>query len=68
MGQFIGGGGIEILFNIGSIFFFNIHWWAFIRGSIFLGNWLEKSAFFFLSSKLGNGPLLEHGHLIEIFW
>ena len=30
----------------------------------FWGNLVEKSAF--LASKLGNGPLLEHGPLIEI--
>ena len=42
---------------------FNIHGWAFIRGSIFF-NLLEKSAF--LASKLGNRPLLEHGPVIEI--
>ena len=50
------------LHNVGLIFC-NIRGLAFIRGSIFL-NLLEKSAF--LASKLGNGPLLEHGPVIEI--
>ena len=38
--------------------------WSFIRGSIFFGNLLEKLVSF-LVSKLGDGPLLEHGHLSE---
>ena len=52
-----------LLHNVGPIFFRNICGWAFIRLD-FLGNMLEKSTF--LASKLGNGPLLEHGPLIEI--
>ena len=51
------------LHNIGPIFL------IFVGGPLlearFLGNLLEKS---FLGSKLGNGPLLEHGPLIEILW
>ena len=47
-------------------FFFNIHGWAFIRGSIFGEICFKKSAF--LVSKLGSRPLLEHGPLIEISW
>ena len=52
------------LYNTDPIFFFNIRGWAFIRGSIYGKICLKKSAF--LASKLGNGPLLEHGPLIEI--
>ena len=54
----------EIFLHNLRVIFFNIHRRAFIIGSIFLGNLLEKSAF--LASKLGNGPLLEHGPVIEI--
>ena len=50
------------LHNIGRIFF-NIPGLSFIRSSI-LGNLIEKMGI--LVSKLGNGPLLEHGPLIEI--
>ena len=51
------------LHNVGPIFF-NIRGWAFIRGSIFFGNLLEKSAF--LASKLGNWPLLEHDFKVSM--
>ena len=52
------------LHNVGpSVFFLNIPGWAFIRLD-FWGNLLGKSTV--LASKLGNGPLLEHGSKIEI--
>ena len=44
--------------------FFSIFMGSLYKRHDFWGNLLEKSAF--LASKLGNGPLLEHGPVIEI--
>ena len=53
------------LHNIGPIFF-QYSWVDLYWRLDSWGNLLEKSAF--LASKLGNGPLLEHGQVIEILW
>ena len=55
-----------LLPNVGS-FFSNIHGWAFIRGSIFGGNFIKKMAFFVVQTgEWAIGPLLDHGPKEEI--
>ena len=74
-GTFLGGEGLKLLliitnlrlFCIGRTNFFTILVGGPLLETRFLGRTLlEKSAF--LASKLRDGPLLEHGPLIEFLW